>query len=336
MNKFILTFSVLIIVAALASVSFLSLNDTNTKNAKLAKDLAKLQDDYDSLQTKYYALMGNYSFLEWNYTKILLENPSFVPNPGDSGTANDTYLSRLEALQFLYSNLKTTYDQYVADYQKLRSLMDQRLMRGSIKDFITSSDPSVISITYNVTGKTGNTTDPNSYWKDIKAIYDWVNTNIKYREDGLYPILPQNPSEVKSKGLQQTDQMAQFPNETLTLRMGDCEDIAALLSSMVRAYFSDQFMVECIWITGETAGHVAVQIPFSGDKLVILDPIRDYYSHDTLGNIALNSMSTEIYNWMNIWRPSLGNDIHVYRIFSDYMDKYFDTTEEYVTWMYNR
>jgi hypothetical protein len=188
-------------------------------------------------------------------------------------------------------------------------------MRGNIKDFITSSDLAVVSLTYSITGKTGNVTDPNSYWKDIKAIYDWVNVNIKYREDGLYPILPQDPKE---------------------MRMGDCEDTAALLASMVKAYFSDQFMVECIWITGETAGHVAVQIPFDGFKLVILDPIRDYYSHDSLGNIALNSVSTEIYNWMNIWRPSLGNDIHVYRIFSDYMDKYFDTTEEYVTWMYNR
>lgn len=336
MNKFILTFAALVIVASLASVTFLSLNDANSRNVRLAKDLGKLQDDYDTLQTKYYALMGNYSSLDWNYTRLLLQNPALAPNPGDSGIGNDTYLSRLEALQALYNNLKSTYDQYVADYQKLRSLTDQRLMRGNIRDFITSSDLAVVSLTYNITGKTGNTTDPNSYWKDIKAIYDWVNTNIKYREDGLYPILPQNPKEIESDGLLQTSQMGQFPNETLTLRMGDCEDIAALLASMVKAYFSDQFMVECIWITGETAGHVAVQIPFDGSKLVILDPIRNYYSHDTLGNIALNSVSTEIYNWMNIWRPSLGNDIHVYRIFSDYMDKYFDTTEEYVTWMYNR
>ncbi len=336
MNKFILTFAALVIVASLASVTFLSLNDANSRNVRLAKDLDKLQDNYDTLQTKYYALMGNYSSLDWNYTRLLLQNPALAPNPGDSGVGNDTYLSRMEALQALYNNLKTTYDQYVADYQKLRSLTDQRLMRGNIRDFITSSDLAVVSLTYNITGKTGNTTDPNSYWKDIKAIYDWVNTNIKYREDGLYPILPQNPKEIESDGLLQTSQTGQFPNETLTWRMGDCEDIAALLASMVKAYFSDQFMVECIWITGATAGHVAVQIPFDGFKLVILDPIRNYYSHDTLGNIALNSVSTEIYNWMNIWRPSLGNDIHVYRIFSDYMDKYFDTTEEYVTWMYNR
>jgi len=122
----------------------------------------------------------------------------------------------------------------------------------------------------------------------------------------------------------------------LALKRGDCEDTAALLCSMLRAYFNKQYTVECIWITGGNAGHVAVVIPFSEDQIVILDPVRDYFSHDTLGDISLNSISTEIYNWINIWRPSLGNDAHVYRVFSDYMDKYFETSEEYITWMYNR
>jgi predicted transglutaminase-like cysteine proteinase len=139
-----------------------------------------------------------------------------------------------------------------------------------------------------------------------------------------------------ANGLQQTDQMAQLPNETLRIKMGDCEDFAVLLTSMIRAYFSNQFLVECIWITGENAGHVAVVIPFNGDQIVILDPIRDYYSHTTLGNMWYNTISSEIYNWMQIWRPSLGNDVHVYRVFSDYVDKYFNGTEEYINWMYNR
>ena len=85
MNKFILTFAALVIVASLASVTFLSLNDANSRNAKLAKDLDKLQDDFDTLQTKYYTLMGNYSSLDWNYTRLLLQNPALAPNPGDSG-----------------------------------------------------------------------------------------------------------------------------------------------------------------------------------------------------------------------------------------------------------
>jgi len=336
MNKLVLTFSVLAIVGVLATVAFLNLNDANRKNSELTSDLVTLQDGYDQLQLKYYYLMGNYSYLEWNYTNFLMQSPTSVPNPGDSGMGNETYQSRLQALQELYRNLKTTYDQYVADYQKLRSTTDLRLMRGDLKVLITPSDPEVVNLTRSVVGKTLSGNDSDINWGDIKAIYDWVNNNIKYREDGLYPILPESPINVETKGLEQTDQMAQLPNETLALKQGDCEDTAALLVSMLRAYFNNRFTVEAIWITGENAGHVGVMIPFSGDKIAILDPVRDYYSHDTLGDIALNSASTEIYNWMNIWRPSLGNDVHVYRVFSDYMDKYFDNTEDFLNWMYDR
>jgi hypothetical protein len=337
MKKALLTFSVIIIVACLATVAFVSMNSASVQNVALTKDMAKLQDDYDALQEKYYALMWNYSNLDYNYQSVLLQNPfSVVPNPGDSGTPDtQQMLSRYQALQQLYSDLQDQYNQYQAAYQALKYKLDQRLMLVPLEYLITPNDPAVVSLTYSVTGKTGNTTDPNSYWKDIKALYNWVNENIEYRDDGLYPVLPSDPTD-SSIGLQQTDQMAQLPNETLALGAGDCEDIAALLVSMIRAYFSNEFLAECIWITGENAGHVAVVIPFSGEQIVILDPIRDYFSHNTLGDISLNTISSEIYNWMNIWRPSLGNDVHVYRVFSDYMDKYFNGTAEYIDWMYNR
>ncbi len=339
MNRFVITFSVLVVVGVLASAGFLGLFNTNSQNAKLTSDLTKLQDEYNVLQTNYYWLMGNYSFLEWNYTRLLMESPSLVPNPGGSGLANDTYVSRLAALQSLYGSLKTKYDRLLADYSALRSLTDQRLMRGNVQAFITPFDPAVVSVMLNATGKVESAPNASSYMRDIKAMYDWVNNNIEYREDGLYPVLPYDLTDIVPKGLQHTDQMAQFPNETLSLGKGDCEDTAVLLASMIRAYFYDgnsSFTVECVWITGENAGHVAVQIPFKDGKLMILDPVRDYYSHDTLGALSLNSVSSELYSWMNIWRPSLGNDVHVYRVFSDYMDQYFDSTEEYLTWMYNR
>ncbi len=335
MNKFIVTFSALLIVSVLASAAFLSLTDANSRNAQQADKLVDLQDQYDTLQTKYYDLLGNYSFLEWKYTNILLQPPADVPNPSGSGMTNGSYLSRYQALEDLYNNLKQEYDQNLADYQELRTMADQRLMRGEAEPFITPADPEVVNVTLSVAGQIVNDTNEIN-WGDIKALYDWVNNNIEYREDGLYPVLPDTLGDVETKGLTQTDQMAQFPNETLALRKGDCEDTAVLLASMLRAYFNNRFMVECVWITGETAGHVAVMVPFNGTKISILDPVRDYYSHDILGDIAFNSVSTEIYNWMNIWRPSLGNDVHVYRVYSDYMDKYFNSTEQFTIWMYNR
>jgi hypothetical protein len=338
MNKSVLTFSVLAIVSVLATVAFLNLNDANLKNAELTSNLASLQDQYNELWSKYNSLNYNYSYLEWNYTNFLLQSPASWPNPGSNGTdtGNDTYQARLQALQELYVNLKEEYDQYVADYQKLRNMTELRLMHGDLRVLITPSDPEVVNLTRSIVGKSLDDNNSDINWGDIKALYDWVNNNIKYREDGLYPSLPESPVDLETKSLEQTDQMAQLPNETLALKQGDCEDTAVLLVSMLRAYFNYRYTAECVWITGASAGHVGVMIPFSGDKVVILDPVRDYYSHNTLGDIALNSASTEIYNWMNIWRPSLGNDVHVYRVFSDYVDKSFDTTEDFLNWMYSR
>lgn len=338
MKKSMLAFAAIALVACVGSVTFLSLSDVSSRNDGLNDDLIRLQKAYEELATNYYMLMGNYSALEYDYQNILLQNPySLVPNPG-SATSSDTQqmLSRYQALQILYMQLLNKYNGFVDSYKRLKENSDQRLMQGDLRSLVTPNDPEIVNLAYNITGKIGNASDPETDWKNIKALYDWVNTNIEYREDGLYPALPDNPTKTSELNLQMTDQMAQLPNETLSIRMGDCEDIANLLTSLIRAYYNNRFLVENIWITGENAGHVAVLIPFDGEKIVVMDPIRDYYSHDTLGNIWVNTISTEIYNWMNIWRPSLGNDVHVYRVYSDYMDRFFNGTEEYINWMYNR
>jgi hypothetical protein len=337
MKKTFLGLSVAIIAASLLLGFFFVSNEANSRNENLNTDIEKLQESYDALEAKYYSLLGNFSALEYNYQNLLLQNPFAVANPGSSGTADtQQMLSRYQALQHLYTNLQTEYNRFVTNYRNLKSMTDQRLMQGDLKSLITPHDPAVVSLTYNITGKV-NVTDAEKehYLPDIKAIYNWVNDNIEYREDGLYPKLPEDPAEAMKSGLLQSDQTAQLPNETLHVKMGDCEDMAVLLTSMIRTYF-DNRLVECIWITGENAGHVAVVIPFGGEHVLILDPIRDYYSHNTLGEIWYNSISSEIYNWMQIWRPSLGNDVHVYRVFSDYIDQYFEDTEEYINWMYNR
>lgn len=336
MKKSVLALFAVVMIGSLFATAFLSLNYQASQNATLNGQLSQLEKDYDSLRMQYYELADNFSSLQYNYSSILLQDPLSVPNPGSSG-AQDTQqmLTRYQALQEMYIELQSEYNNYVDNYQTLKTLTDLRVMKGDLSYLITPTNPDVVSLVHNITGKTGNTTDPNSYWKDIKAMYDWVAANIKYRVDSLYPVLPDNPADAVN-GLTQTDSATQYPNETLAFRAGDCDDIAALLTSMIRCYFSNQFLVECIWITGANAGHVAVVIPFSGDQIVILDPIRGYYSHDTLGNIALNMLSSEIYNWLNLWRSSLGNDVHVYRVYSDYMDKTFNGTEDYINWSYSR
>ncbi len=340
MRRSLLAFSVIALIASLSGVTFLSLSDVSSRNDGLKTNLDNLQEAYDSLQTQYYALLGNYSVLEYDYQNILLQNPyALVPNPGASAIPDtQQMLARYQGLQQLYIKLLTEFNEYKDSYQRLKVMSDQRLMEGNLRSLINPDDPDVISLTYSLTGKPDNKSapDPAKYWEDITKIYNWVKENIEYREDGLYPELPSDPSDPSFEELHMTDQMAQLPNETLRVKMGDCEDFAALITSMIRAYFNKTYLVESIWITGANAGHVAVVIPFQKDQIAILDPNRNYFSHDTLGNMGYNNISSEIYNWMNIWRPTLGNDVHVYRVFSDYMDKFFNGTEEYINWMYNR
>ena len=338
MNKSVVALFAVILIASVVGSSVFTFSYGSSQNATLSSQLNQLTKDYDSLETQYYQLLGNYSSLQYNYSSVLLQDPLPAPNPGMSGTPDtQQMLTRYQALQEMYNELQTEYNQYVENYQALKTMTDLRTLQGPLEDFITPNDPAVVSLVHSITGEKGNATAPSSsYWKDIKAMYDWVANNIKYREDSLYPVLPNDPADSVANGLTQTDSASQFPNETIAFHAGDCDDIASLLTSMIRCYFNDQFLVECIWITGTNAGHVGVVIPFSGDQIVILDPIRGYYSHDTLGNIALNMISSEIYNWLNLWRSSLGNDVHVYRVYSDYMDKTFNGTEDYINWSYNR
>jgi len=210
--------------------------------------------------------------------------------------------------------------------------VNERSGPANIESFITPQDRVIRDIVYAITGGWSNPSDFNEFWKDVKAMYNWVVENVEYRYDGLYPILPYDPSGK----LYFWKDMWQFPNETLELRKGDCEDMAVLLCSMIRCYNGMKYWVECIIIESSKSAHVAVQIPVSGGKLVILDPAGKYYSHDLFGNIAFNDVATEINNWLNYWRKEMGSDVHVSRVFSDYMDKTFTSTNEYITWMYSR
>jgi hypothetical protein len=235
-------------------------------------------------------------------------------------------------LRTQYDALLASYNATPTEYDQLRYQIDQRAQHYDIYEFITANDPSVQQITTQITGGRSNTSDWNEYWTDTKALYDWVVSNITYNYDGFYPILPLSlPGNVTF-----ITEMWQFPNETLSVKRGDCEDMAILLCSMVRFYVENNYWTECIWIAGSDGAHVAVQIPVSEDKLAILDPAGNYYTSDALGHLVSKDISTEVGTWLDYWKPQLGNDVGVYRVFADYMDQTFISTNEYTAWMYSR
>lgn len=307
-------------------------SELKTQYHNLSTQFTKLGENYTALKNQYTQLTENYTTLETQFID-LSANYSSLQATYQSLRINYTDLeTQYDSLQTLYDSLQAEYDRYVAAYQRLRDKINQRWDLQNVEPFVTSTGQAVNAEVLSITGGWSNTSNWDEYWDDIKAMYHWVVSNIEYRSDGLFPVLPDDPSD----GIDYWDEMWQFPNETLSLRQGDCEDMAILLCSMIRCYTDMQYWAECIVITGSMGGHMAVQIPVGDDKLVIFDPAGGYYSSDWLGNIVFNNISMEIDNWLDYWKPEMGYDVYVYSIFSDYIHETFASTDDYITWMYSR
>jgi hypothetical protein len=364
MNKWYFVCSILIVVIIAESVFFLNLNnmyislslDNDSLKVErqalieahdsLSENYSSLKTNYTNLESEYNILWANLGILQSNYTALqnkyqnLEENYTFVQAQYDSLQVNYTTLMedfntlevQYNSLQTAYNNLQAEYDRYSAAYERLRDEINNRWNEQNVELFITSPDPLVNTTVFDITGGWSNTSDWNEYWDDVKAMYDWVVDNIEYRFDGLFPMLPSDPSG-------ETDyfmEMWQFPNETLALGKGDCEDMAILLCSMIRGYNNMEHYVECIGIVSSIAGHLAVQVPVAEHKLVILDPAGGYYSSDFLGNIVFRDVTEEINNWLDYWKPTIGEDVYVNLVFSDYIHETFTSTTDYLSWMYTR
>ena len=299
----------------------------------LSIQFTKLAENYTTLKNQYTQLTEHCTILETQFIDLAANYSSLQAMYRSLQTNYANLETRYDSLQMSYSDLQEEYNRYIAAYQELRDKINQRLWLEAIVElFITPEDSDVGAIVYNITGGWSDPSDFNEYWDDLKAMYMWMRYNIDYRYDGLYPKLPVDPSG----SLNYYTDMWQFPNETLSLMKGDCEDQAILLCSMIRCYCTMEYFAECIWITSSSSAHVAVQIPVSEYELVIFDPAGNYYSHDLLDNIVFNDITTEINNWLDYWKPSMGDDVYVHRVFSDYLDETFASTADYLSWKYSR
>ncbi|MCK5628854.1 hypothetical protein KAI12_05240, partial [Candidatus Bathyarchaeota archaeon] len=209
MKKWHLYGLVLIVAILVFSTVFLGLmtvynSDLTSQYVELSDDFAALEEAYDGLEARHDSLQSKYN--------------SLLPDPSSGINESDSY----KILHKLQDELQTEFDNYVAEYQEIRRAIDQRLLRAPAEPFITPFDPEVVSVVNEITGGYTNSSKPSDYWPNIKAMYDWVKNNIEYRADGLYPILPYDPAD----GIEHKSQMVQFPNETLSMRAGDCEDQA--------------------------------------------------------------------------------------------------------------
>jgi len=274
------------------------------------------------------------TWLQGNITKVemLSKEKANLQSEIDSLNSEITALkTEKTGLENQLASLQAQYNEYVNAYRTLSNQVNQRWNEANVKIFVTPEDPSIWSTVYSITGGWSDMNDWDEAWNDEELLYKWVVNNIEYKDDSPYPILPDAPSG----NLEFYDEVWQFPNETLTLKQGDCEDQALLLCSMISCYVKMQYYVDCIMIVSSTSAHVAVQIPVEGNELAILDPAGNYYTQIS-GTLTSKEISNEINNWLNYWKPEMGNDVYVYRVFSEDFDETFTSTNEYIAWMYSR
>jgi predicted transglutaminase-like cysteine proteinase len=108
------------------------------------------------------------------------------------------------------------------------------------KDFITVSSSSVAECLQNIDPPYEG--DPPQPTKDgFDTIRDWVAANIEYKTDE------------EQWGV---DEYWQTPDETLSLKSGDCEDFAILLCTLLRAYgIGKEHIYVAIGVDDEGYGH---------------------------------------------------------------------------------
>jgi len=303
---------------------------------ELIEDYSRLQDSYMTLNASYAGLADRYNELRDYFRQVEAYQKKL----------NETYHTLLESYKTVkgeYSKLEgelqkvnEAYLRYQEAYRKLAFQVNLRVVHpnGNESLFITPDDPEVRSKVLEITGGWSRKGDWSEFWIDVKKLYDWVVDNIVYRNDTLYPKLPDEPSgKVES-----IPEVWQFPNQTLMLGSGDCEDMAILLASMVYAYVDKEYWVEVIVITD----HVAVYIPVKEGKICILDPGGRYYTGvgRPWGGLTARDIRGEVYRWLSYWSGRVENP-EVKWVFSAYLWRVFakpgeNGTENFIDWMYSR
>jgi hypothetical protein len=303
--------------------------------------------EYQTLLAEYDQLQSLYTQLEQNYTNILLG----LGNVTDPGVDYAALLNQYLALNDTMTSLSQEYSQLAALYTEANASLTQfqdrysqlveqvnhhaEWMQPHGSELITPQNPLVQEWVYKITGVEVNTNinyNDDALWDDILAIYTWVANNIEYRVDGYYPILPLDPNETVTF----VNDMWQFPGQTILSRQGDSEDKAILLCALLRSYSGQTMTADCMRVDD----HVLCYIFTDDGRICLLDPTLGYYTQTQVWNwdifgweyrIGDQNVAPEMSNYFDMY----GNE-PVYFVFSDYVERSFASTQEFITWINDR
>ena len=251
-----------------------------------------------------------------DYTKFLTISHSVQP---ELSNEEDETVSREQILDSLYSNASFNYEP---------SFSFQQLLHSDRTQYITSSDNIVSAVTSSVFHDTFNRSDTERIWTDLHTVYQWIRSNIQYHNDTY-----QGEDGIELTGVD----VWQFPNQTILLGAGDCEDQAFLLTSLILNYCDSTFYVECLFLQSmKGIGHVALYLPIQGDFICILDPATGYITSRTNNALTSQPIEQEISHYLK-FLSQLSNDLwSVSNVFSDDFSIIFSSTDEFTNWLIER
>lgn len=235
--------------------------------------------------------------------------------------------SQLSTTQAQLDTAKNENTQMLDQYTNLRAQINLRFGWGEdCEKYTTPDDPQVAAKAKEVAGSYAQ--DINEVWRDYQRLYEWVTKNIEYSYDSYVPLLP----ETLGSDLKWNDEYWRMPAETLQDKHGDCEDMAALLASLMSSYNNKQFRVWATVIKNEDQGHVAVTMPVKGNKLAVLDPAGNYYTGYQDDWLQSYDTSRAISDWLSRWAEDIP-DAKIVSVFSYDFYKEFANTQEFIDWV---
>jgi len=225
-------------------------------------------------------------------------------------------------------NLKAEDARLLTNYANIRRQINLRLGLGEdCQRFITPDDPAVTAIVQETTDGFSE----EKFWKDYIKLFHWVMTNIQYSLDSPIPLLPESVNETLDWG----KDFWRTPAETIRDKTGDCEDTAALLTSLLLSYNQRRFPT---WVVGvktpnpDPQAHVAVAIPLQNNQLAIFDTAGHYFTpFSDLGGFGSQDFPSAIIHWVT-HLDKVTPDAQVYMVFSEDLYQEFSSSEEFVAW----
>ncbi|MEM0235630.1 hypothetical protein [Thermofilum sp.] len=212
----------------------------------------------------------------------------------------------------------------VNSWGRVASQVNLRWSPSDPRIFVTPGDASVQATVRSAVYGNVNPARDEELRLYLRLLYDWVSTNIRVRSDSLYPVLPSLPNGQVSF----ISEVWQFPNETLTLRSGDCEDSATLLLSMIR-FYAPRLKAFCIVVEGGRGGHMAV-IVSNGSGVAILDPGLYYCTSDEVGRVKFKPLMYELEKWLALVKQRFGSEARVTMLFNEETYASFRSTSEFI------